>query len=73
MASAHVITAHAPIIRLQKTGYYVTYSNGTHFTDETGHGWFCKNLARQYAAEIDGWFELGNRSTVKEVVMGYQS
>lgn len=60
-----------PIIELRKTGYYVTEGNGRGFQDVTGHGWFSKQLAREYAAELGGMYYEGNRTTIKEVVTGY--
>jgi len=59
------------ITRLQKTGYWVTAEDGGSYTDEAGHMWFSKPLARQIARDLRTWYEQGNRTTVKEVVYGY--
>ena len=59
------------ITRLQKTGYWVTAEDGGSYTDEAGHMWFSKPLARQIARDLRTWYEQGNRTTIKEVVTGY--
>lgn len=56
-------------IRLQKTGYYVTSPDGSMYRDGTGKIWFSKDIARQLAREIGGWYEQGSRITIKEVVV----
>lgn len=61
------------IISQQPTGWYVTAADGSLYTDETGHGWFAKPVAREHARRLGGWYERGNRTTVKEVVTGYTS
>ena len=62
------------IIKLQKTGYYVTISDSRYdqtYIDAEGHSWFSKALARQIAKDSGGMYYDGNRSTIKEVVVGY--
>lgn len=58
-------------IELRKTGYYVTYPDGSSFADATGHSWFTKRIALETACRIGGWYEKGNTTTTKEVVTGY--
>lgn len=63
------------IVKLQKTGYYVTYASGdvdATYLDAEGHMWFSKAIARQHAMNVRGMYFNGNRSTVKEVVVAYQ-
>jgi hypothetical protein len=74
-ATGHSLMCAAPrpLIRRQVTGWYVTTADGSPYTDVTGHGWFSKTLARQLARETGGWYEQGNRTTVKEVVTGYET
>lgn len=60
-----------PIIVQRTTGYYVTTSDGGDFRDAAGKMWFTKPLARMYAAAIGGWYEQGQRGTIKDVVTGY--
>ena len=55
-------------IRLQKTGYYVTYPDGTPYIFD-GHSWFTAPIARDIARKIGGWYEQGNRTSIKEVVV----
>lgn len=59
------------IISLQKTGYYVHYADGTSYHDEYGHGWFSKQVARDIARALSGMYFDGNRTSIKEVVIGY--
>lgn len=61
------------VTRQQKTGYYVTHADGSAFTDATGHGWFSLTIARETARRIGGWYECGSRTSIKEVVQGYQA
>lgn len=61
------------IVKLQKTGYYVTYGEfDQSYRDAEGHSWFSKELARQIAREQGGMYFDGNRTTIKEVVVAYQ-
>jgi hypothetical protein len=62
-----------PIIKQQKTGYYVQDGDGRSYSDETGHGWFSKPVAREHARRLGGMYYDGNRTSIKEVVTGYQS
>ena len=54
--------------RQQKTGYYVTGASGEVFAIND-HIWLSKPLAREIAREIGGWYEQGNRNTMKTVVI----
>ena len=60
------------IVKLQKTGYYVTYDNGRFdetYTDDAGHMWFSKAIAREIARELGGMYYDGSKTTIKEVVV----
>lgn len=59
------------IVKLQKTGYYVTDADGDPYTDPDGHSWFARDIARDIARRLGGWYEQGSRTTIKEVVTGF--
>jgi hypothetical protein len=59
-----------PVTRQQKTGYYVTTDDGM-YADAQGHVWFSKDIARDLAHRLGGWYDQGNRTTIKVVVTGY--
>lgn len=61
------------IISRQKAGYYVTWPDSSPYADATGHGWFSKRIALETARRIGGWYEQGNRTTIKDVVTGYEA
>jgi hypothetical protein len=64
------------IVKEQKTGWYVTSDDPGEigmYADEFGHMWFSKVLAREIAKSLPGgWFELGNRTSIKQVVVRYE-
>jgi hypothetical protein len=60
------------IIKLQKTGYYVLDANDGTCRDGEGHMWFSKPLARELARKVGGMYFDGSKTTIKEVVTGYQ-
>ena len=60
------------IVKLQKTGYYITHADGSWFSDSFGHMWFSKKIASETARRIGGWYEQGQRGTIKEVVIRYE-
>jgi len=60
------------IVKQQKTGYYVTCGEfDATYRDDEGHMWFSKAIAREHAMKVRGMYYDGNRSTIKEVVIGY--
>lgn len=61
----------AAIVEQRKTGYYVTLPDGSFFADADGHMWFSRSLAAELARERGGWYEQGQRGTIKDVVTGY--
>jgi hypothetical protein len=56
----------------RKTGYYVTMKDSSLYSDEDGHTWFSKSIAAELARTVGAWHEVGNRNTVKNVVIGYE-
>lgn len=61
------------VIEQRRTGYYITQSDGNIYADAEGHTWFSQGLARDIRRAINGtWFEQGNRTTIKDVVVRYE-
>jgi len=68
-----VIATEGKAITVQRTtGYYVTTADGL-YADADGRTWFSKAVAAAICRKLGGWYEQGNRTTVKDVVTGYES
>jgi hypothetical protein len=62
------------IVKLRKTGYYVTYTLGEFdqtYLDDEGHMWFSKEIARGHAIRLRGMYDNSHDQALKEVVVGY--